>query len=197
MGPSRVPPVPHRGAPPDAFRIERGVALGRHPLLTVFPGLDQLGAASRLTSDPSRRDALWRGTFIDLVAEDLWMYVAPWTPIESRRGPRPTVAPGTDCVVIGASHLRESPALVLYLDIFHELVHVLQRHAGADLFPPGVEYVDRPTEVEAYRFVVEDARRLGVDDATLREYLLVEWIDRPQFLRLLAAVGVPPPPDPP
>lgn len=174
--------------------MDRQATVGRHPILEVFPGLDRLPTAARQEPDPARRTALYRDTIVDLVAEDLWMYVAPWHPIPSRRGPRPTVPVGTDCIVVGEEHLRESAPLILFLDIFHELCHLRQRHAGADLFPADLGYVDRPTEVEAYRFVVAEARELGVDDATLREYLMVEWIDTKDYLRLLRACGVPPPP---
>ena len=190
---SRTPPIPRKGEPPEGFRVARALELGRHPLLTVFPGLDRLPSAERQEPDPARRARLHRETVVDLVAEDLWMYVAPWAPIVSRRGPRPTVSPGTDAIVIGASHLRESAPLILFLDIFHELCHVRQRHAGAELFPPNLGYVERPTEIEAYRFVVEEARRLEVDDATLQEYLMVEWISDAEYRQLLSACGVPAP----
>ncbi|HLY76354.1 MAG TPA: hypothetical protein VKT21_00530 [Thermoplasmata archaeon] len=99
---------------------------------------------------------------------------------------------GADCIVVGLGHLRESPALTLFMDIFHELRHLMQRHAGAQLFGGSQSYVRRPTEVEAYRFVVDEARALGVSDGFLRDYLRVEWIDDGEFQELLSAVGVPP-----
>lgn len=119
------------------------------------------------------------------------MYVAPQAPLKGmRRGWRPVLTPDLDCIVVGESHLRESPELTLYLDIFHELCHIRQRHAGRDLWPEGLSYVERPTEVEAYRFVVEEAHRYGVPDAILRDYLRVEWIDDEEHRALLDAVGV-------
>ncbi|MCI4366423.1 MAG: hypothetical protein L3K08_01595, partial [Thermoplasmata archaeon] len=75
-----------------------------------------------------------------------------------------------------------------------ELCHVLQRQAGRELFAEGLSYVERTTEIDAYQFVVDEARLLRVPDEVLRDYLLVEWIDADEFQQLLKAVGVPPAP---
>jgi len=91
--------------------------------------------------------------------------------------------------VIGKSHLAESPAIVLFLDIFHELCHVIQRQGGANLFAAG-SYVKRWTEVEAYRFVVAEARTLGASDEFLRDYLRVEWITEAEHRELLESLEV-------
>ena len=178
---------------PKGFRVVRDLPVGRHPLLAAFPGLDQLRSALRLQPDPVARAKLFDETCIQLVDQDLWMYVAPWDmPEGARREWRPVLSPGSDCIVIGKSHLAESPEIVLYMDIFHELCHVIQRHGGANLWAPGVSYVKRWTEVEAYRFVVEEARTLGVSDAFLREYLRVEWISEDDHRELLERLEVPP-----
>jgi hypothetical protein len=125
----------------------------------------------------------------------MWMYVAPHEvpAFARRRGWTPVLAPGADCIVVGQGHLRDSPEMILYLDIYHELCHIIQRRDGANLWEPGLGYVERKTEVDAYRFVVEEARSLGVPDAYLREYLKVEWISDREHERLLEAVGVAPP----
>src|SRR5262249_37912620 len=159
----------------------------------VFPGLDRLAIARLLVPEAADRDALFEATEAELVAEDAWMYIAPWKVPSAARGRwKPVVTPkGKDCVVVGESHLRESPSLTLYLDIFHELCHVLQRKAGRELWDMKYTYVTRPTEVEAYRFVVDEARRLRVADEVIREYLKVEWIDDGEFRQLLDALGVP------
>ncbi len=184
-----TPSVP--GEPPTGFRIARNLPTGRHPLLAAFPGLDQLPPASRLVTDAEARARLFDATCVEVVDQDLWMYVAPWElPKSARRGWNPVLSPGSDCIVIGLSHLRESPPLVLFLDIFHELCHILQRHDGANLWEPGVSYVHRRTEVEAYRFVVREAKSLGVGDAFLRDYLKVEWISDAEHAELLAELGV-------
>jgi len=180
-------------APPKGFRVSRDLPVGRHPLLVAFPGLDQLATAERLQPDAAARSKLFDETCVQLVDEDLWMYVAPRDmPTGARRRWNPVVSPGSDCIVIGRGHLAESPAMMLFMDVFHELCHVIQRHGGADLWPPGVSYVARWTEVEAYRFVVEEARRLGASGAYLRDYLRVEWISEDEHRQLLESLEVPP-----
>ncbi|MCI4368428.1 MAG: hypothetical protein L3K09_02550 [Thermoplasmata archaeon] len=180
------------GEPPDGFEVQRKLALGLHPILDAFPGLDRLPTARRQEHDAGIRKRLFAETSVMLVADDLWMYVAPHDlPKGLRRRWKPVVSPGTDTIVIGESHLRESPALILFLDIFHELCHIRQRHAGMELFDRNESYVRRPTEVEAYRFVVVEARKLGVSDEVLREYLKVEWITDAEYLELLNELEVP------
>ena len=180
------------GEPPAAFRIRRDLPVGRHPLLAAFPGLDALPTAKRLEPDPEKRRALFEDTGIEVVSGDVWMYVAPFElPKNARRQWKPVVSPKKNCIVVGRAHLSESPAIMLFMDIYHELCHVIQRAGGAELWPPGLTYVERWTEVEAYRFVVEEARQLKVNDDFLREYLKVEWIDEAQHQQLLRALGVP------
>ncbi|MGI0055368.1 MAG: hypothetical protein ACREB9_05355 [Thermoplasmata archaeon] len=181
-------------APPDPplpFRIERAIALGHHAILDVFPGLDRLPIAKRVESDARQRKALFRETAVQVIAGDVWMYVAPKAlPPGFRRRWKPVVAPDEDCIVVGRKHLSTSPALTVYMDIYHELCHVRQRREGANLWEPGVGYVERWTEIEAYRVVVEDARRLGASESFLREYLEVEWINRREHADLLRKLGV-------
>ncbi len=178
-------------ASPAGFRVAREIPVGRHPLLAVFPGLDHLPPAVRLEPDAARRTRLFDETCVEVVDQDLWMYVAPWAePKGARRQWRPVIAPGRDCIVVGAGHLRESPEIVLFMDVYHELCHVVQRRDGANLWEPGVSYVERWTEIEAYRFVVREARDLGVDDRFLRDYLKVEWISDAEHKALLGQVGV-------
>jgi hypothetical protein len=190
MVPSRRSARAPTEAPGD-FRVARNLPPGRHPLLAAFPGLDRLPPAARLVPDPAARAKLFDETCVEVVDQDLWMYVAPWElPETARREWKPVLSPGSDCIVIGLAHLRESPSLVLFLDIYHELCHVLQRHDGANLWEPGVSYVHRRTEVEAYRFVVREAKSLGVGDAFLRDYLKVEWISDAEHEELLQQLDV-------
>ncbi|MFZ0891847.1 MAG: hypothetical protein WAN77_05540 [Thermoplasmata archaeon] len=183
------------GEPPAAFRISRNLPPGRHPLLSAFPGLDRLPPARRLEPDPKKRKKLFEESCVELVEGDVWMYVAPFeipTALRRRRrGWNPVVSPDSDCIVIGVAHLRESPAMMLFMDIYHELCHVRQRQSGANLFDGKVSYVQRWTEVEAYRFVVLEARRLGVSNEFLRDYLRVEWISDSEHRELLTNLEVP------
>ncbi len=190
MSPTRRPAK--KDPEPPGFRVARDMPAGRHPLLAVFPGLDALPAAARLAPDPKERSRLFDDTCVEVVDADMWMYVAPRElPAAARGRWKPVVSPTSDCIVVGLGHLRESPAMMLFMDIYHELCHVVQRQGGADLWPPGVSYVKRWTEVEAYRFVVDEARSLGTSDEFLRDYLKVEWISRAEHRELLAELRVP------
>lgn len=93
-------------------------------------------------------------------------------------------------IVIGRDHLKNSDKKILYLDIIHELVHVKQQRQGLDLYDQKYAYVDRPTEIEAYGIAVEEARRLGMNNNEIFEYLHVEWISSEEHKRLASSVGV-------
>ena len=93
-------------------------------------------------------------------------------------------------IVIGRDHLKNSDKMILYLDIIHELVHVKQQRQGLDLYDQRYAYVDRPTEIEAYRIAVEEAKRLGMNNDEIFEYLHVEWISSEEHKRLAESVGV-------
>ncbi|HXQ92969.1 MAG TPA: hypothetical protein VN739_08170 [Nitrososphaerales archaeon] len=93
-------------------------------------------------------------------------------------------------ILISTYHLRNSDFKVLYLDIIHELVHVKQFMDGRQLFSSEYEYVDNPTEVEAYRNAVREAKRIGMTDEEIIEYLKVEWVNEASHTRLVEAVGL-------
>lgn len=93
-------------------------------------------------------------------------------------------------IVIGSSHLKNSDKKILYLDIIHELVHVRQQREGFDLYDKSYAYVDRPTEIEAYLIAVQEAKRLGMKDDEIYDYLHVDWITKEEHDRLAASVGI-------
>lgn len=184
-----MPPARKSVEPPSEFVIQRDLSPGRYPLLSVFPGLDRIRAFKELPKDEGEKGVLW-GTQVELVPEDIWMYVAPKElPSGRRPGWKPVVS-HDDCIVVGHEHLTDSPAMIVYLDILHELCHVIQRFHGRELWDPKYSYVDRPTELEAYEVAVREARRLGVGDAFLRDYLRVEWVSDQDFRRLLRHLSV-------
>jgi len=76
------------------------------------------------------------------------------------------------------------------LDIVHELVHVKQHRKGLDLYDRSVSYVDRPTEIEAYAITVREARRIGLTDVAIFEYLSVDWISSEEHCRLAKRLNV-------
>jgi hypothetical protein len=93
-------------------------------------------------------------------------------------------------LLISTHHLKNSEFEALYLDIIHELVHVKQFIDGRELFNSEFEYVENPTEIEAYRITVEEARRIGMSDEEIIEYLKVEWLSKDMHRRLVHTVGI-------
>jgi hypothetical protein len=92
---------------------------------------------------------------------------------------------------INAHYLNTGRFIDLYLDIIHELVHVKQFLDGRELRDPHYEYVDRPTEIEAFQYTVAEARRLGLTETQILEYLRTEHMSDEQFQRLASAVNIP------
>jgi hypothetical protein len=61
---------------------------------------------------------------------------------------------------------------------------------GKELFDPRYSYVERPTEIEAYRYCIQEARRLGLNDERIRCYLRTEWMSEDDFKKLAKSVNV-------
>jgi hypothetical protein len=79
-------------------------------------------------------------------------------------------------LVVSARYLNSGDKIDIYLDLIHELCHVRQLMEGKELFDPRYSYVERPTEIEAYRYTVQEARRIGLSDERICEYLKTEWM---------------------
>jgi len=93
-------------------------------------------------------------------------------------------------LIVSAYYLKSGSERDIYLDIVHELVHVKQCMQGQKLFDHRYDYVDRPTEIEAYRHAVKEARRLGMTEKQIYNYLRTEWMSEKELARLAKAVGV-------
>ena len=93
-------------------------------------------------------------------------------------------------LVVSTHHLKNADAKVLYLDVIHELFHVKQFMEGKNLFQSEFEYVDSPIEVPAYRFTVEEAKRIGMGSDEIVEYLKVEWVTEEQHARLVKTLAL-------
>lgn len=92
-------------------------------------------------------------------------------------------------LLISARYLNDGDLTDLYLDIIHELVHVRQFMEGKELFDSDFTYIERPTEVEAYRVAVEEAKRLGLSEERICAYLKTEWMSAQDFKRLTKSLG--------
>jgi hypothetical protein len=91
---------------------------------------------------------------------------------------------------VSANYLNNGDIRSIYLDVVHELVHVRQFLDGKPLFDESYEYVDRPTELEAYGHCLKEARRLGMSDDEIFEYLKVTWLDDDDLKRLSENLNV-------
>lgn len=92
-------------------------------------------------------------------------------------------------LLVSALYLKNGDVIDIYLDIIHELVHVKQKILeGKELFDDRFSYVERPTEIEAYRHAVEEARRLGLSEERIYRYLRTEWMSDEEMERLAKAM---------
>jgi len=99
-------------------------------------------------------------------------------------------------LMVNPQYLSNAETVDLYLDIIHELVHVKQLSEGKQLFDKNYSYVDRPTEVEAYRIAVEEARALGLDDESISRYLRSALVGEEEFKQLTKKLDLKPQPHP-
>ena len=93
-------------------------------------------------------------------------------------------------LVVSARYLHSGDQVDIYLDLIHELCHVRQFMEGKELFDPQYSYVERPTEIEAYDYTVQEARRLGLSEERICEYLKTEWMSSEDLKFLAKAVNV-------
>jgi hypothetical protein len=93
-------------------------------------------------------------------------------------------------IIISAEYLRHGDLRDIYLDIIHELVHVRQFREGRQLFDRRYGYTDRPTEIEAYRYAVEEAKRIGMTEEEILRYLKTEWMSEENHRKLAETLDV-------
>jgi hypothetical protein len=93
-------------------------------------------------------------------------------------------------LMVNARYLNTGDKIDIYLDVIHELCHVKQFMEGKELFDNRYEYIERPTEIEAYRYTVQEARRLGLSDERICQYLKTEWMSIEDLRRLAKTLNV-------
>jgi len=93
-------------------------------------------------------------------------------------------------LMVNARYLNSGNRVDIYLDVIHELCHVKQFREGRELFDSRYDYVDRPTEIEAYRYTVQEAKRLGLSNERICEYLKTEWMSDRDLKRLAKTLDV-------
>jgi hypothetical protein len=159
---------------PSGFRIHRPGTPGQYRLADLFPDIGRYEVLAELFADPGELEQVLAETPVHLAAQGHSIFV------------------GNDdgAITIALAHLNELPDEVLYLDIIHELCHVRQHRQGRELYDRSRSYVDRETEIEAYGFTVREARRIGLNEGAISDYLRVPWITEEEHRRLCRRLGV-------
>jgi hypothetical protein len=158
----------------DGFTAARRLPLGVHSLREVFSGLDHSPGIHEYLPDAEVRRAFLDAALVSIDDGRGFMWVSD-----------------EDGVLhVSQWYLETGELRSLYLDVVHELTHVKQFHQGLELFDENYEYIDRPTELEAYRVAVKEARRLGMTTEEILEYLEVPWVSPTEHARLARACGV-------
>jgi hypothetical protein len=158
----------------ESFKVNRGLPEGRYRLRDVFSGLEEVEALNSYMGSRAKLRLILEQTEVTLSQDSGYMYVND----------------GDGSLVVSLGYLQTADAHYLYLDVIHELAHVKQYSDGRELFDGNYSYVDRPTEIEAYHCTVKEARRIGMPDDAIAEYLYVEWITRTEHARLLKTLGI-------
>ena len=152
--------------------IERKAKIGVHPFTGVFGGFERVQAVRSIFG--SETEEVLGGLSVEVVKRQGYMR------INDHEG----------SIEVSASYLKQGNEVDVYLDVIHELVHIRQHREGKELWDRRYEYVDRPTEIEAYKVAVKEARKLGMSEDEVAQYLRVEWIPEETFERFLRNVGV-------
>jgi len=156
------------------IKINREITPGTYTLNDIFDGLNQATILTDVFKTKKELDDVFSKTNVYVEKNDHYMFVKN----------------DDASIVIGLEHLQKSDSKILYLDIVHELVHVKQQRCGLDLYDKSYSYVDRPTEIEAYEVAVSEAKRLGMNNKEILDYLHVEWITPEEHKRLASRMGV-------
>ena len=162
----------------DSFRlpnvqVPREVPIVKHDLIDHFKGFGNVPAVQEIFGDATEK------VLSELKVEFF-----------SARTGYMGVSDEDGHLIVSANYLKEGDLRSIYLDIIHELVHIMQFREGKRLFDESHDYVDRPTELEAYRHAVKEARRLGMSDDEIFEYLKVMWLNDDEVQRLARNIGI-------
>ncbi|MEM2994673.1 MAG: hypothetical protein QXI91_01475 [Candidatus Bathyarchaeia archaeon] len=160
------------GNPQLNVEITRKAKITTYPFTEYFKGFEKVEAVRRIFGE--KTEDVLRNLRVEFVGRRGYMGVSD----------------EDGHLFISASYLNNGDLIDIYLDIIHELVHVKQFMDGKELFDERYGYVDRPTEIEAYRITVEEARRLGLSNKRILEYLKTEWITEKDLKRLAKTIGV-------
>jgi len=156
------------------IKIDRTLTTGRYKVADAFPDIRKEPILIEIFGNEKTVDEVFKSIDINIIDAPHYMNV------NNENG----------TINIGLGHLRNSDDEVLYLDILHELCHVKQQREGAVLYRRDIPYVDWPTEIEAYEIAVKVARRMGMTDREIENYLYVEWASPQDNAKLAKRLNV-------
>ena len=157
-----------------SFRVKRSAEVGEYKLSEIFAGLESSSALAKVFGSKTQMAKILRHLKLRVERNDSGLWLDRDT--------------GTIC--IGSKHLTTAKSDFLYLDVIHVLVHVRQFLEGKELYDQAFEYVDRPTELEAYRTTVAEARRVGMAENEILKYLRMDAVDDSELGKLMEKIGV-------
>jgi hypothetical protein len=158
--------------PKISVKILRNAKVSTYPFTDYFKGFEKIRAVRLIFGENT--DEVLRNLRVEF---------------NSRRGYM-GVSDEDGHLMVSAEYLNKGDMIDIYLDVIHELVHVKQFMEGKKLFDNSYRYVDRPTELEAFRQAVEEARNLGLNDERICEYLKTEWMSDEDLRKLAKALDV-------
>ena len=148
--------------------------MGEYKLSEIFAGLESSSALLKVFGSKSQMTKIIKHLKLRIERSDSGLWLDRDT--------------GTIC--IGSKHLTTAKGDFLYLDVIHVLVHVKQFLEGKELYDQAFEYVDRPTELEAYRTTVAEARRVGMNEEEILRYLRMDAADDSELGKLMEKIGI-------
>ena len=157
-----------------ALRINRLLRTGStvHPFTEYFKGFEKISTVRELFGEKTEE------TLRNLKVEFTWAGGYMW------------VNGGDGHLMISSRYLNTGDKIDIYLDIIHELTHVKQFMEGKELFDAHYAYTERPTELDAYRRAVNEAKKLGLSDERICQYLRTEWMSDQDFERLAKTLNL-------
>lgn len=156
----------------SAISLKRGVQSGGYKFGELFLGFENVDAVRRVFGPETK--AILSELKVEVFPKDGFMGVSD----------------EDGHIFASQTYLNEGDLHSIYLDVVHELVHVKQFMDGRELFDRSYAYVDRPTEIEAYRIAADEGRRIGMSEQEVFEYLKVPWISDEEHARLALACNI-------
>jgi len=157
-----------------SFRARRSAEIGEYKLSEVFTGLESSSSLTKVFGSKMQMTKVLKHLKLLVEPNDSGLWLDR----------------DTGTIVIGRRHLTSAKSDFLYLDAIHVLVHVHQFLDGKELYDQAFEYVDRPTELEAYRTTVSEARHVGMDEEEILRYLRMDAADDSELGKLMEKIGV-------